>query len=106
MLLPHKIAESDTITLIHGRCRSDWFIYSKETIQSTISTCTLVRWIAMVNVYFMEIFMEFKLSKEAIQSTISPCILVRWIAMVNIYFMEIFMEFKLASMAYLCLIVW
>jgi hypothetical protein len=39
-LLPHKIAESDTLSLCHGLCVSDGSIYNKDTSQNTLSPCT------------------------------------------------------------------
>jgi hypothetical protein len=35
-LLPLKIAESDTITLVCGLCGSGWYIYNKDTSQNTL----------------------------------------------------------------------
>jgi hypothetical protein len=39
-LLPHKIAESDTVSLGHGLCGSGGSIYNKDTSQNTLSVCT------------------------------------------------------------------
>jgi hypothetical protein len=39
-LLPPKIAESDTVSLVHGLCRSGGYIYKKDTSQNTLSDCT------------------------------------------------------------------
>jgi type II secretory ATPase GspE/PulE/Tfp pilus assembly ATPase PilB-like protein len=41
-LLPHKIAESDTLYLVHGMCGSGGTtsIYNKDTSQNTLSACT------------------------------------------------------------------
>jgi hypothetical protein len=36
-LLPPKIAESDTISLVHGLCGSGGSIYNKDTSQNTLS---------------------------------------------------------------------
>jgi hypothetical protein len=36
-LLPHKIAESDTTSLVYGLCRSGGSIYNKDTSQNTLS---------------------------------------------------------------------
>jgi hypothetical protein len=37
VLLPPKLAESDTLSLGHGLCGSVCSIYNKETIQNTLS---------------------------------------------------------------------
>jgi hypothetical protein len=39
-LLPPKIAESDTVFLVHGLCGSGGSIYNKDTSQNTLSTYT------------------------------------------------------------------